>query len=293
MGEEIIGAMTTPPRGWKKIAGGDHDQGLGRHRETMIVPPSTMMAGAGGQDLGHVKGNRRVMGQINGEDMIESLVLLNLNSLVTKLVEPRECAALDSLARPNNIIMFEAITRPLSNAINPNTIAWAVGALVPVVIGVVFFRSTSRQPGTVQQPTAGSQGAIMSAPRADLAAPLSDPYTLEELRRYDGSDPSLPVYVSIKGTVFDVSPKRNVYGPPDGSYRVFAGKDASKALGLSSLKAEDAEPDWSKLEPKEMQTLNEWYAFFKKRYNVVGRVVDMPASVAQHVWPTAKEGPSQ
>lgn len=91
------------------------------------------------------------------------------------------------------------------------------------------------------------------------------------------------------GTVFDVTSKRDVYGPPTGSYRVFAGKDASKAFGLSSLKEEDADPDWSTLEPKYLKTLNEWYAFFRKRYNVVGRVVGMPEPVRHLVWPTETE----
>jgi membrane-associated progesterone receptor component len=54
-----------------------------------------------------------------------------------------------------------------------------------------------------------------------------------------------------------------VYGP-GGSYSVFAGKDGSKGLGLSSLKQEDAVPDWSTLEEKERGVLNDWYAFFFK-----------------------------
>jgi membrane-associated progesterone receptor component len=89
------------------------------------------------------------------------------------------------------------------------------------------------------------------------------------------------------GTVFDVSRKRDVYGPPSGSYRVFAGKDASVAFGLSSLKEEDAKPDWSSLNEKHLKTLEEWYSFFRKRYNVVGRVADMPERVRSHVWPQA------
>lgn len=53
---------------------------------------------------------------------------------------------------------------------------------------------------------------------------------------------------------------------------VFAGKDASRALALSSLKAEDVRPDWSDLGDKERGVLEEWFAFFSKRYNIVGRV---------------------
>jgi len=61
--------------------------------------------------------------------------------------------------------------------------------------------------------------------------------------------------------VFDVSRKRDTYGP-GGSYALFAGKDGSRALGLSSLKPEDAVPDWSTLEEKDRKTLDDWHAFF-------------------------------
>ncbi|THV06998.1 cytochrome b5 [Dendrothele bispora CBS 962.96] len=119
----------------------------------------------------------------------------------------------------------------------------------------------------------------MQAPRTDLLPPKDDPFTLEQLKAYDGSDPSKPIYVSIKGTVFDVTHKADVYGPGK-SYNVFAGKDGSKGLGMSSLKVEDAIPDYSSLEEKDRKTLDDWYIFFEKRYNVVGRVTDMPATVA-------------
>lgn len=53
---------------------------------------------------------------------------------------------------------------------------------------------------------------------------------------------------------------------------VFAGKDASRALGKTSTKPEDVTPDWQDLEEKEKETLNDWITFFSKRYNVVGVV---------------------
>lgn len=54
---------------------------------------------------------------------------------------------------------------------------------------------------------------------------------------------------------------------------VFAGKDSSRALALSSLKPEDCRPEWHDLDDKDKQVLGEWYAFFQKRYNIVGKVV--------------------
>lgn len=63
------------------------------------------------------------------------------------------------------------------------------------------------------------------------------------------------------GTVFDVSHKRETYGK-GGSYNLFAGRDASKALGMSSLKEEDASPDYSGLSEADMKVLNDWHGFF-------------------------------
>ncbi|KAH9484742.1 putative steroid-binding protein 3 [Psilocybe cubensis] len=121
---------------------------------------------------------------------------------------------------------------------------------------------------------------IMQAPRDDLAPPKDDPFTTEELKQYDGSDPTKPIYVAIKGTVFDVSSKKDVYGPGR-SYSVFSGKDGSRGLGMSSLKPEDAVADYSTLDAKDMKVLDDWHAFFSKRYNIVGRVTDGPVIESQ------------
>ncbi|CEP09121.1 hypothetical protein [Parasitella parasitica] len=102
--------------------------------------------------------------------------------------------------------------------------------------------------------------------------PEDKTFTASELARYNG-DPSLPIYVAIKGDVFDVSSKREVYGVIGKGYNVFTGKDSSKALGKSSLKEEDCVADYKDLTKKEMETLEQWYAFFSKRYNIVGKVI--------------------
>ena len=53
---------------------------------------------------------------------------------------------------------------------------------------------------------------------------------------------------------------------------VFAGKDPSRALAMSSLKPEDCTPDWVDLDDSQKTVLSEWYTFFSKRYNIVGKV---------------------
>jgi len=54
--------------------------------------------------------------------------------------------------------------------------------------------------------------------------------------------------------------------------KVFAGKDASRALAKTSTNAEHVKPEWADLDDKEKSTLNDWNTFFAKRYNVVGKV---------------------
>jgi membrane-associated progesterone receptor component len=102
-------------------------------------------------------------------------------------------------------------------------------------------------------------------------------------------NPDKPTLVAIKGTVFDVS-RNDAYGPK-GQYHgkantqdssadiqltpqstVFAGKDPSRALAQSSLKEEDCRADWYDLPDQSKTVLSEWFTFFSKRYNVVGKI---------------------
>ncbi|MCJ1327480.1 hypothetical protein MMC10_004149 [Thelotrema lepadinum] len=102
-----------------------------------------------------------------------------------------------------------------------------------------------------------------------LDPPKDDPISKEELSKCDGKESSR-TYVAIKGTVFDVTGNESY---TTGPYKVFAGKDASRALAMSSVKPEDATSEWEDLGDKEKKVLDEWTIFFSKRYNVVGKVV--------------------
>lgn len=53
--------------------------------------------------------------------------------------------------------------------------------------------------------------------------------TPAELVKYDGSDPKLPIYLAVNGTIFDVSAGAHTYGP-GGSYHAFAGHDATRGF---------------------------------------------------------------
>ncbi|KAM3075193.1 hypothetical protein ACMFMG_007356 [Clarireedia jacksonii] len=103
----------------------------------------------------------------------------------------------------------------------------------------------------------------------NLDPPKDDPITVEELAKCNGVD-SDKCYVAIKGKVYDVTGNKAYL--PGGSYHIFAGHDASRALAKTSTKADDVSPDWYDLPEKEKGVLNDWNTFFSKRYNVVGVV---------------------
>ncbi|GME74778.1 unnamed protein product [Ambrosiozyma monospora] len=111
-----------------------------------------------------------------------------------------------------------------------------------------------------------------------LDPPKDDPITMAELAKCDGEQ-SPTMYIAIKGTVFDVTPNQGAYGVGKG-YHVFVGRDASRALGKSSLKKEDTDIkvswDYSPLNVKQLKVLDDWFMYFKNRYNIVGKVSDLP-----------------
>lgn len=97
--------------------------------------------------------------------------------------------------------------------------------------------------------------------------------TLAELARYDGSEPSLPVYVALNGTVFDVTSARHIYGP-GGPYHVFSGRDCARAF-VTGCYTEPTEwtHDLRGLDVDEIEDqLAGWYRFFDRKYWVAGSV---------------------
>ncbi|TRM66919.1 cytochrome b5 [Schizophyllum amplum] len=164
-------------------------------------------------------------------------------------------------------------------------VIYAVAFIAPPIVLFALLRRRAASvvsdiPPAPQLQPSEKPKSIMQAENTNLAPPKDDPFTLEELKAFDGSDPSKPIYLSIKGTVFDVSAKRDVYGPGR-SYGIFAGKDPSKGLGMSSLKPENAVPEYEDLNEGDRKVLDDWHGFFTKRYNIVGRVVDHPTHLKQ------------
>ncbi|XVF50522.1 hypothetical protein PTKIN_Ptkin04bG0108200 [Pterospermum kingtungense] len=99
--------------------------------------------------------------------------------------------------------------------------------------------------------------------------------TEEELRAYDGSDPKKPLLIAIKGQIYDVSFSASFYGR-GGSYSMFTGRDASRALAMLSFKPEDLTGNIQGLSAEELSVLEDWEYKFRDKYPIVGRVVPPP-----------------
>ena len=119
--------------------------------------------------------------------------------------------------------------------------------------------------------------AAAAPPPLTAAAPLTahPPAAYRRLLVYTGRDISRPLLLAIKGRVLDVAEGEDYYGP-EGPYKIMAGRDASKAFAMMSLKEEDAHSDLSGVPDEHLKILDDWYDKLTKKYPTVGRVHFVP-----------------
>ncbi|KAM3968340.1 progesterone receptor membrane component 2 [Aphomia sociella] len=114
--------------------------------------------------------------------------------------------------------------------------------------------------------------APAEAPAMELPKLRKD-MTVAELRQYDGNQPDGRVLVAVNGWIFDVTRGRRFYGP-GGPYAAFGGKDASRGLATFSVTSSDKEyDDLSDLNSMQMDSVKEWEAQFREKYELVGRLL--------------------
>mmetsp|Transcript_24003 Transcript_24003/g.33565 ORF Transcript_24003/g.33565 Transcript_24003/m.33565 type:complete len:129 (+) Transcript_24003:139-525(+) len=96
-------------------------------------------------------------------------------------------------------------------------------------------------------------------------------YTRKELTYFDGTN-GKPIFIALKGVIYDVSSKAKFYGP-GAIYGLFAGRDASRGLGKMSMDQQDVEdPRMDDFSEKDAESLQKWVQRFESKYPVVGRL---------------------
>ncbi|KAI3512263.1 hypothetical protein L1887_19578 [Cichorium endivia] len=117
----------------------------------------------------------------------------------------------------------------------------------------IMFKSKYVKVGSIKNPERKSRGDM----------------TEEELKSYDGRDPSKPILMAINGVIYDVSTERRLYGP-GGPYELWTGKDCCRAVAKRSFKEEDLNSDLTGLGDHELQSLKNWEDTFRIKYVRVG-----------------------
>ncbi|XP_066451147.1 neudesin isoform X2 [Eleutherodactylus coqui] len=79
-----------------------------------------------------------------------------------------------------------------------------------------------------------------------------------------------PIYMAVKGAVFDVSAGKEFYGK-GASYNALAGKDSTRAVAKMSLEAEDLVSDTTGLTEEQLKSLDDIFEnVYKRKYPIVG-----------------------
>lgn len=105
----------------------------------------------------------------------------------------------------------------------------------------------------------------------EAASPHGRLFSKAELSRYSGGKGSPGLYLAVLGQVFDVRKGTKHYGP-SGSYRFFAGRDASRAFVSGDFTDSGLVDDVTGLSPTEMLSLQDWLIFYKREYIYKGRL---------------------
>jgi len=112
-------------------------------------------------------------------------------------------------------------------------------------------------------------------PRPQLPKMAKQDLTVEELRGYNGVESNGRILTAIYGDIFDVSRRSDLYGP-GGSYSLFAGRDATRALSkmeLTQALFSDGYDELSDLTDGERATARNWHEDFREKYDIVGRLL--------------------
>jgi len=150
---------------------------------------------------------------------------------------------------------FYAITTPLLTPLNITILLF--------IATLLYLRLRPSAPASLPQ---GPQPIVFQT------------FTPRTLLKNNGQQ-NAPVYLAVKGKVYDVTSGRNFYGP-GGPYENFAGRDATRGLACQSFDEEmltknlDGPLDpCEDLSDEQLDNLNGWIERFDEKYLIVGKLV--------------------
>lgn len=108
--------------------------------------------------------------------------------------------------------------------------------------------------------------------KATTSTNRKDLFTKEDLKRYDGSNPDLPIYLAIIGEVFDVTKGMQHYGP-GGGYAFFAGVDGTRAFITGEFNESGLIESVEGLELSQVNDIQGWRDFYHKDYLYKGKLI--------------------
>mmetsp|Transcript_29599 Transcript_29599/g.62215 ORF Transcript_29599/g.62215 Transcript_29599/m.62215 type:complete len:224 (-) Transcript_29599:47-718(-) len=164
------------------------------------------------------------------------------------------------LARVDYTMFFMKFFRDLSRSKARARLHGNKYALIPVMLGI-------EEPIKIQD---------------DIDAENRMTVTREQLEEMDGYD-GAPLYLSIKGRVYDVSAGAKFYGEGK-EYHDWIGKDASRSFGmgcrggLDRMGRECLSESLEGLNEKELKEIDRWVELYEThdKYTFVGYLVDDP-----------------
>lgn len=114
----------------------------------------------------------------------------------------------------------------------------------------------------------------LSTPPNDLKLSINELHLYKDTQEIPEGRVDAPLYVAIKGKIFDVSyGGAEIYGR-EGPYSCFVGNDVSRSLAKMSMREEDLlSSDVSDLSSLETKQLQEWYDKLTSKYPIVGELI--------------------
>ncbi|GAB7362982.1 hypothetical protein MBLNU230_g3277t1 [Neophaeotheca triangularis] len=135
------------------------------------------------------------------------------------------------------------------------TLIFGPGILLALLAygGYHFYNNSTFSQANSNRKPLTARNAETQPPPSSSPSPASQLHLTDSaLRPHDGTNPDLPLYLAINGTIYDVSASPSFYGP-GGPYGHFAGRDASRAW-VTECWDDEAQLTWDMSGVEEMFT---------------------------------------